>query len=67
MFTERVVPELDGQHGHFHDNTSDLTHQHEHEHPEVGVHAHEHLHPKRLNISLWKLASCAFILGLAHE
>ena len=35
--------------------------------PIDGVHVHEHLHPKRLNMSLWKLASCAFVLGFAHE
>jgi hypothetical protein len=26
-----------------------------------------HFHPKRLNLSLWKIASCAFLLGFAHE
>jgi cytochrome c biogenesis protein CcdA len=69
MFTEKVHSGLDEQHGHFHDNSCDLTHMHEHEHPdaESGVHMHEHLHPKRLNMTLWKLASCAFVLGFAHE
>jgi ABC-type nickel/cobalt efflux system permease component RcnA len=67
MLTEKVVSELEGQHGHFHDNTSDLTHLHEHAHDDLGNHTHEHAHPKRLNMSLWKLASCAFVLGFAHE
>ena len=67
MFTEKVHSGKEEQHGHFHDNACDLTHEHEHEHAEVGIHNHEHLHPKRLNLSLWKLASCAFVLGFAHE
>jgi nickel/cobalt exporter len=67
MLTEKVVPELEGQHGHFHDNASELEHEHSHEHPDVGVHNHVHLHPKRQNLNLWKLASCAFVLGFAHE
>jgi nickel/cobalt transporter (NicO) family protein len=68
MLTEKVVPELEGQHGHFHDNTSDIEHEHTHEHPEDGVsHTHPHMHPKRQNLNLWKLASCAFVLGFAHE
>ncbi|MCW4003518.1 MAG: nickel/cobalt transporter [Candidatus Bathyarchaeota archaeon] len=67
LFTEKVHSDLDEQHGHFHDNATDLTHTHEHEHKEEGFHTHEHLHPKRLNMSLWKLASCAFVLGFAHE
>jgi nickel/cobalt exporter len=67
LFTEKVVPELEDQHGHFHDNASDLNHEHQHEHPELGFHTHIHLHPKRMNLNLWKLASCAFVLGFAHE
>jgi ABC-type nickel/cobalt efflux system permease component RcnA len=69
MFTEKVHSDLAEQHGHFHDNACDLTHTHEHghEHPESRYHNHEHLHPKRLDLSLWKLASCAFVLGFAHE
>jgi nickel/cobalt exporter len=67
MFTEKVHSELGEQHGHFHDNTCDLTHTHEHEHPQTGFHVHEHMHPKRLSMSLGKLASCAFVLGFAHE
>lgn len=67
MFTEKVHSDLGEQHGHFHDNSCDLTHTHEHEHQDVGIHMHEHLHPKRLNMTLWSLASCAFVLGFAHE
>jgi putative Mn2+ efflux pump MntP len=67
MLTEKVVPELEGQHGHFHDNASELEHDHAHEHPNLGSHCHMHLHPKRQNLNLWKLASCAFVLGFAHE
>jgi nickel/cobalt exporter len=67
MLTEKVVPELEGQHGHFHDNVSELEHEHSHEHPDIGFHNHVHLHPKRQNLNLWKLASCAFVLGFAHE
>ena len=67
LFTEKVESELEGQHGHFHDNTTDLKHEHEHEHPEGGFHMHMHIHPKRINLNLWKIASCAFVLGFAHE
>lgn len=67
MIREKVTPELEGQHGHFHDNTCDLTHIHEHTHEEGEAYNHEHTHPKRLNMSLKKLASCAFVLGFAHE
>ena len=67
LFTEKVESELEGQHWHFHDNAADLKHEHEHEHPEAGLHTHIHFHPKRMNLNLWKLASCAFVLGFAHE
>jgi nickel/cobalt transporter (NicO) family protein len=68
MLTDKVLPELEGQHGHFHDNTSDIEHDHTNEHPEGDVfHSHLQLHPKRQNLNLWKLASCAFVLGFAHE
>ncbi|MCW4044378.1 MAG: nickel/cobalt transporter [Candidatus Bathyarchaeota archaeon] len=67
LFTEKVESELESQHGHFHDNAEELQHEHEHEHPETGFHAHMHFHPKRTNLNLWKIASCAFLLGFAHE
>lgn len=67
MLTEKVVSELEEHHGHLHDNTADLEHEHEHEHPNIGFHSHPHFHPKRMNLNLWKVASCAFVLGFAHE
>jgi nickel/cobalt exporter len=67
LFTEKVESELESQHGHFHDNAEEIEHEHAHEHPETGFHTHLHLHPKRINLSLWKIASCAFFLGFAHE
>jgi threonine/homoserine/homoserine lactone efflux protein len=67
LFTEKVESELEAQHGHFHDNADEVAHEHEHEHSDTGVHAHTHVHPKRINLSLWKIASCAFFLGFAHE
>jgi ABC-type nickel/cobalt efflux system permease component RcnA len=67
MLTEKVHSNKEDQHGHFHDNACDLTHAHEHMHLENGLHTHEHLHPKRLTMTLWSLASCAFVLGFAHE
>lgn len=67
LLTEKVESELEGQHEHFHDDVEDIEHEHQHEHPEVGCHTHIHFHPKRINLSLWKIASCAFFLGFAHE
>ena len=67
LFTEKVESELEAQHGHFHDKAEEVEHEHEHEHPDNGFHAHTHVHPKRVNLSLWKIASCAFFLGFAHE
>jgi ABC-type nickel/cobalt efflux system permease component RcnA len=67
MITEKVHSGSEEQHGHFHDNACDLTHSHDHKHLEGEAHIHEHIHPKRLNMNLWKLASCAFVLGFAHE
>jgi len=67
LLTEKVESELEAQHWHFHDNAADLKHEHEHEHPDVGLHTHVHFHPKRMNLNLWRLASCAFVLGFAHE
>jgi nickel/cobalt transporter (NicO) family protein len=67
MITEKVVPELQEQHGHFHDNSSELTHEHEHTHQGEAAHTHMHTHPKRLNMNLRKLTSMSFVLGFAHE
>jgi nickel/cobalt exporter len=67
LFLEKADDQLENQHGHFHDNTQNLEHEHEHEHPGIGSHTHLHFHPKRLVLSLRKIASCAFLLGFAHE
>ncbi|MEM3377924.1 MAG: nickel/cobalt transporter [Candidatus Bathyarchaeia archaeon] len=68
FFMEKTESELESQHGHLHDNAEDLEHEHAHEHPGIGWHSHLHFHPKRVNnLSLWKIASCAFFLGFAHE
>ena len=67
LLTEKVKDELEAQHGHFHENTQDLTHEHLHEHAEGGSHIHSHFHPKRVVLNLRKLAGTAFVLGFAHE
>jgi nickel/cobalt exporter len=67
LFLEKADAQLENQHGHFHDNTQSLEHEHEHEHPGMGSHTHLHFHPKRLVLSLRKIASYAFFLGFAHE
>ncbi|MCP8305150.1 MAG: nickel/cobalt transporter [archaeon] len=67
LLTEKVEDEFETQHEHFHDNTEDIEHEHEHEHLGISRHTHTHFHPKRIVLSLWKIASCAFFLGFAHE
>jgi len=67
LFLEKVDDQLENQHGHFHDNAKNLEHEHEHEHPGMSSHVHLHFHPKRLVLSLRKIASYAFFLGFAHE
>jgi len=67
LLTEKVKDEFEAQHGHFHDNTEDIEHEHEHVHPGASHHTHVHQHAKRVILSLWKIASCAFFLGFAHE
>jgi ABC-type nickel/cobalt efflux system permease component RcnA len=67
LLTEKVKDEFEAQHGHFHDNAEDIKHEHPHEHEEPGSHSHLHFHPKRVILSLRKIASCAFFLGFAHE
>jgi len=66
MWREKV-DDMERQHGHFHDETAALTHEHEHEHPDIGKHTHKHRHLAGVAMSLWGLASFAFILGFAHE
>ncbi len=66
MFREKV-DELERQHGHVHENQPDIKHKHEHEHPGKSEHTHTHRHVTGTALSLWGLASFAFILGFAHE
>ncbi len=66
MFLEK--PEgLEKQHGHIHKDLAEVEHDHEHEHPEEGRHKHPHNHTIGIVLSLWGLATFAFILGFAHE
>ena len=55
------------QHGHIHEKEPDIEHEHEHEHAGDGLHTHRHRHITGIALSLWGLASFAFILGFAHE
>ncbi len=66
MFREKL-DELERQHGHIHENQPDVKHKHEHEHPGEGRHTHMHRHVTGIALSLWGLASFAFVLGFAHE
>ena len=47
--------------------TREIEHEHEHEHQGEGRHTHRHKHSLGVALSLWGLASFAFILGFAHE
>lgn len=67
FFTEDVKDEFEAQHGHIHEDLEDVEHEHEHEHPGQGRHAHWHKHVKRIALSLWGIATFAFVLGFAHE
>jgi len=66
LFREKVDG-LKKQHGHIHENHPEIEHEHEHEHPGQGRHTHRHKHTIGIALSLWGLASFAFILGFAHE
>ena len=66
LFREKVGG-LEQQHGHIHENQPEIEHEHEHEHPGQGQHTHWHKHAIGIALSLWGLASFAFILGFAHE
>jgi len=55
------------QHGHIHEDHPEIEHEHEHEHPGEGRHNHVHKHITGIALSLWGLASFAFVLGFAHE
>jgi nickel/cobalt exporter len=58
---------LEKQHGHIHEDNPEIEHEHEHEHQGQGRHTHLHKHSLGVSLSLWGLASFAFILGFAHE
>ena len=64
MFKEKVDG-LEKQHGHIHENQPEA--EHEHEHPSQGQHLHRHKHITEVVLSLWGLASFAFVLGFAYE
>jgi len=66
MFREKTDG-MERQHGHIHTNEPEVEHEHEHEHPGQGRHTHRHQHTTGIALSLWGLASFAFILGFAHE
>ena len=66
MFREKVGG-LEKQHGHIHEDEPDIEHEHEHEHLGEGQHSHWHKHMTGIALSLWGLASFAFILGFVHE
>lgn len=66
LFLEKP-DEAKNQHGHTHENQPEIEHEHEHEHPGQGRHIHWHKHAVGVALSLWGLASFAFILGFAHE
>ena len=66
MWREKV-DDIERQHGHIHEGQPDLEHEHEHEHSSVGKHTHRHKHLTGVAMSLWSLASFAFVLGFAHE
>lgn len=66
LFREKTEG-MEKQHGHIHQEYPEIEHEHEHEHPEQGLHTHLHKHTTGIVMSLWGLASFAFILGFAHE
>jgi len=68
LFREKVEG-LEKQHGHIHENQPEIEHEHEHEHEHPGQdrHTHWHKHVTGVALSLWGLASFAFVLGFAHE
>jgi ABC-type nickel/cobalt efflux system permease component RcnA len=66
MFKEKVNG-LEQQHGHIHESELEAKHEHEHEHPGQIRHIHWHKHTREVALTLWGLASFAFVLGFAHE
>jgi nickel/cobalt exporter len=67
FITEEVKDELEAQHGHLHEFTGETEHEHLHHHPGQAQHTHWHKHAKSLALSLWSIATFAFVLGFAHE
>lgn len=66
MFREKVDG-LEKQHGHIHKNQPEIEHVHKHEHPGQERHSHRHKHRIGIVLSLWSLASFAFVLGFVHQ
>jgi len=66
MFLEKPRG-LEKQHGHIHEEPTDIEHEHVHEHPAEIRHTHPHKHITEVIYSLWGLATFALILGFAHE
>ena len=58
---------VDTQHGHLHDDPSEIEHEHIHWHKGVGYHSHVHTHQPRTLPSLKGMAAFALILGFVHE
>jgi len=67
FYDEDIEDELEAQHGHLHGNKREIEHTHGHEHIGQGKHAHLHKHAKSIALSLWGIATFAFILGFVHE
>lgn len=66
FFLEKPKDELEDQHCHIHENF-EREHEHEHEHSGGMRHIHRHSHAKRVFLTLWSIASVAFVLGFSHE
>jgi len=62
LFMEKTDP-IEKQHGHIHEDEPETKHEHEHGHPRQGRHTHWHEHAIEIALSLWGLATFAFILG----
>jgi hypothetical protein len=60
FFFEKPKDELEEQHGHIHDDF-------ERDHPGGMKQTHRHKHARRVFLTLWSIATVAFILGFAHE
>ena len=67
FWREKSEDLVDTQHGHLHDNTSEIEHEHMHWHKGIGYHTHAHTHQSRTLPSLKGMAAFALILGFVHE